>query len=403
MIQKVENILHRAQLINEKHIKLEETRGDRFNIFYILGLQSNENRTHSAFLTELLNPKGDHLKGNLFLKLFLNYLKITDFDPDFVTVVSEKYIGKRNLIDATGGRVDIFIENHKSKRTICIENKIYAGDQEKQIERYCNFNTGQNTVLYLTLDGRAPENLTGGLSEGKDFSCISYSESIKDWLELCIKETYDSPILRETIRQYIVLINRLSGHISNGEMEQQLNNLILDNIDSAALIVRNFESAVNKFRNEFRDEVALRIQKGLSSNYRLTKGLDVNKVNSQLWIEPAHLDNSPIKYGIETFSGRGYFETKGIIYGLFSPTLKTFPLSESLKKFDSEGHWLQYSVVRDSQGNAITLNRPEYIKLLYSNGIFREETIQTIVTEFLIYFNETNEEVLNISKGDQSV
>lgn len=62
--------------------KLEEERKlkerTQFNVFEILKLQSNENRTHSAFIAELLNPHGSHLIGTTFLKLFL---EVTDLLP----------------------------------------------------------------------------------------------------------------------------------------------------------------------------------------------------------------------------------------------------------------------------------------------------------------------------------
>ena len=46
--------------------------GERFNIFAILGLQRDENRTHSRYLAELLNPVGRHGEGARFLDAFVN-------------------------------------------------------------------------------------------------------------------------------------------------------------------------------------------------------------------------------------------------------------------------------------------------------------------------------------------
>jgi len=44
-------------------------RGERFNVFEILNLQTNETRTHSALIAYLLNPQADHGCGSLFLDL----------------------------------------------------------------------------------------------------------------------------------------------------------------------------------------------------------------------------------------------------------------------------------------------------------------------------------------------
>ncbi|HEY9543015.1 PD-(D/E)XK nuclease family protein [Prevotella sp.] len=46
-------------------------RGETFNMFSILKMESNETATHSAFLAELLNPHGSHGCGSAFLSAFL--------------------------------------------------------------------------------------------------------------------------------------------------------------------------------------------------------------------------------------------------------------------------------------------------------------------------------------------
>jgi hypothetical protein len=46
--------------------------GFHFNIFEILNLSTNEVRTHSAFISELLDQKGRHGQGDLFLRMFLS-------------------------------------------------------------------------------------------------------------------------------------------------------------------------------------------------------------------------------------------------------------------------------------------------------------------------------------------
>lgn len=102
------------------------TSKENLNLFSILKMESNENATHSAFLGELLNPKGSHLKGNIFLKLFLATIhghgKI--FDVDSTQLILEKYIGIRNDETKQGGRIDIYLKD-KRGNSISIENKIF--------------------------------------------------------------------------------------------------------------------------------------------------------------------------------------------------------------------------------------------------------------------------------------
>lgn len=53
-------------IVNRNRIEREEKRkrGELFNIFNVLDLRTNEVRTHSAFIAELLNPDGNHGLGD---------------------------------------------------------------------------------------------------------------------------------------------------------------------------------------------------------------------------------------------------------------------------------------------------------------------------------------------------
>ena len=64
------SFLERVTSINKKYENIAEITGENFNVFRILGLSSSEVRTHSAFIAELLNPKGSHNQKQIFLKLF---------------------------------------------------------------------------------------------------------------------------------------------------------------------------------------------------------------------------------------------------------------------------------------------------------------------------------------------
>ena len=75
----IENFFHDLFAAYEQQKSYHDERvknGDYFNVFNVLGLSSNETRTHSAFLAELLNPYGSHGMGDLFLKKFLLYAHI---------------------------------------------------------------------------------------------------------------------------------------------------------------------------------------------------------------------------------------------------------------------------------------------------------------------------------------
>ena len=67
-------LLHHAEVIFQKYEKITQYTGEQFNIFSILYLNSKE-LIHSKFIGYLLNPKGQHQQNDLFLNLFLDYLK----------------------------------------------------------------------------------------------------------------------------------------------------------------------------------------------------------------------------------------------------------------------------------------------------------------------------------------
>ena len=62
-----------SKIVAKNKVQQEEKRkrGENFNIFSVMGLQTKEVRLHSAFLAELLNPKGNHGLGDKFLVAFL--------------------------------------------------------------------------------------------------------------------------------------------------------------------------------------------------------------------------------------------------------------------------------------------------------------------------------------------
>ena len=200
-------------------------RGEKYNIFSVLGLETNEVRTHSAFLASLLDPDGNHGVGSAFLDAFVREMNLGDLQLD--TTNSQVNVEH----DTTDGRIDILISDH-NKKAIIIENKIYAGDQPEQLKRYDDYAKQQFTngyrLLYLTLDGHKPsKQSTNDLNDNQYFR-LSYNNNLKfgdeedssdnvinqdvlHWLEECVKIAYNKPPIRETIIQYQSLIKSIKN------------------------------------------------------------------------------------------------------------------------------------------------------------------------------------------------
>ena len=60
-------LLQKTVNIVDKYESMAVLTGERFNVFNVLGMGSSEVKLHSALIAELLNPKGKHSLGELFL------------------------------------------------------------------------------------------------------------------------------------------------------------------------------------------------------------------------------------------------------------------------------------------------------------------------------------------------
>lgn len=247
-MEKLQRLLDEVRLILKKaevEKKEADRRGENFNIFNVLGLTSDETRTHSAFIAELLDPNGSHGLGDQFLQSFVNTidcLKSWHFDTQSAKVHKELSIGGKNEDCSEGGRIDIVVESNG--KAIIIENKIYAGDQEKQLVRYYNYGTKNYSngirLLYLTLNGDdASEYSHEKLVINEDYYAIAYNHEISDWLQRCIEFSARQPLVRETLIQYQNLINQLTMNNMDKNSQEELLKLMSDpkNIDSICSIL----------------------------------------------------------------------------------------------------------------------------------------------------------------------
>lgn len=186
---------------------------DSFTFLDAIG-QSSREMTHSSFIANLLNPFGKHALGDTFSKEFINFLKekypqlMKEYNTPITHVEVEKSFGPERVKDgqAFGGRADIYLEDEQG-HVIVIENKIFAGDQERQLERYWNSIGKNGIVIYLTLNGKNPS-LTS-LGNAKDIKLInlSYSNLVKCF-EDCI-QNINNPELETIVNQYINKIKEL--------------------------------------------------------------------------------------------------------------------------------------------------------------------------------------------------
>ena len=188
-------LLKKIELIEYKYQKIEEIRVEKFNIFSILRRENDEVNLHSRFIYELLNPKGSHNQGDVFLNLFLDRIASVE---------------KKALFEVYKERDNIDILIQSNNQVVIIENKIDTTDHSNQLSRYRDiiknrgYKENQIEIIYLTLNGDSPnESLNGTI-------LLSYRHDIKNWITQCIEKVAQKPTLRETLIQYLNLINKLT-------------------------------------------------------------------------------------------------------------------------------------------------------------------------------------------------
>ena len=321
------NLLNQVSAITKKYDSIAEITGENFNVFKVLGLTTKEVQTHSAFLSELLDPGGSHSCQDVFLKIFIEQQKakhkklssflnrFNKFDTSGATATAESYIGFVNEDGSKGGRIDILIKD-KTNKALIIENKINAGDQPKQLIRYNNAYKN-SPIFYLTLNGSTPSDQSkGDLKEGEEFVCISYKDDIKNWLEQCLKEAVNQPILRETIQQYINLIKILTNQTINDKMSEEI----------AKTIVKNQESLEAYFEIQ-KSNVLSDVRNALIAIFREQLKKLEDELNLKLtWDSKFDLGlGSDCKFKLNDLSTKyyisfGFCEPKyfGLVYGIYS-------------------------------------------------------------------------------------
>lgn len=386
-VNSLQTLLRNTAALVKRHREVALARKENFNIFQVLRLESDEQRLHSRFIAHLLDPAGAHDMGPVFLNSFLKeLLKSVDFpfDTDSATVTTELHTGLVDQEKKVGGFIDIYLED-KNKQGISIENKIYAGDQENQLERYSNYRNGQNKVVYLTLHG-SERPAVSDTHTFQDFIPISYSIEIMSWLKECHELSVDHPTLRETIKQYRQIVATITNVMSTKENDE-LTRLMLADFESASFIAQNYESIRLEIAERLRDQVISNIKARLNSSFAIEKGDKIGTRFAQIWIYLKNNDQKfeKVLFGIEPFN-RGHSEPH-LFYGVFDwhdlPE-NGFTARYGLTRFNA--YWANLNYFDHFEGEKISMTNPRLISIIGSDPTKLNtlaELISTQVSAFI--------------------
>ena len=185
----------------------DRVQSPRFNLFELIQVERNEKWTHSAFLSDLFNPRGCHGQRSLFLSYLLEWVKekANMQLPDGLAetpweVETEKW--------TSNGFIDICIESFDSDFIIVMENKVDAAEQPDQIYRYHQWASKRckhPVVIYLTLNGKE-----ASTSREAPYVRMSYRDDMSGLLASAQGEI-ESAAVREVVGQCVSIIRKLGG------------------------------------------------------------------------------------------------------------------------------------------------------------------------------------------------
>ena len=396
---RLESVLNQVRVLKAKYDERAEVTGENFNVFSILDRESDEVKTHSAIIAELLNPQGSHSQGTLFLKLFLEKLlegeipKLKcgkdglsdEYLKKFEVGVEVSFEKKDEKGEMKRSQIDILIESDDV--CIVIENKIYAEDQKRQLGRYYEYalDTGKKRgIIYLTLLGDEPGEFTlyGKPEEfyGEDkiplcrklpedtVICLSYKEFIVTWVNNCIKEVVRIPQIRETLHQYQMLLKELIGQPINRRYAMALKDILLE--DKNFNLIPGLEAALSYAQTDLQFKFWSELKNQLESP-EVQKDLN-NKVKNLRY--EVHLTNLRIDKKEETTKECIRERPRGQSPGL------TFNFSEENGKHEivfritHDGNWdrLYYGFVLCEKGGdkKVAINKAEHEEYLKKYEIY---------------------------------
>lgn len=155
----------RDLLLSNDFKKLSEMK-DEVNIFKIINMVDKE-AIHSDILAWLFNPYENHNFNDKAIKVLL--MQLSEKDAEYINLFLQDYsdleVYREYTID-NGRRIDILMESRNNKVIFIIENKIWSGEGDNQLEDYKRYidekySDYNRIFLYLTPEKERKEKYKG--------------------------------------------------------------------------------------------------------------------------------------------------------------------------------------------------------------------------------------------------
>ncbi len=222
---------------------------NEFDALALLGVSRSE-EVHSDVLAWLLNPKGNHLMGDYFLRCLLRetnaatdeQLRDTDWSN---TIVQREW---HHVVEGRVGRLDILIVSQEAQILCAIENKVLSGEHSDQLTRYRKALKGQygtytRSHVFLTPQGTVPEQA----KERRRWTSVGY-ETILRLVESTIEYWggRGAEGVMAFLRQYARTLRRKI--VPDTETNRMANDLYLRHREAIDLIVDQKDAHITELR-----------------------------------------------------------------------------------------------------------------------------------------------------------
>jgi len=275
-----------TKMISGAHIRSGErakAAHERFNIFIALLKNDGEVRLHTRFLHCLLNPKGCHDCGPLFLDLFFTTLVNSpglDHNNKIATLevppANEDWRVRKEVPCPPYGQIDLLFERPGFK--IAIENKIKHDEEPRQLARYSEYlrkrPDDKTWLIYLTKDGK-----TSATHEGAAYIRISYSKHILTWLDECLRKSYRMIPINQGLLQYREVVRYITGKSLESTNMKPIAKFITqypDIIRFRKQLDQGIEEAVANFFDRLADEIKEELHEFQVRSHERKFGVDSN-------------------------------------------------------------------------------------------------------------------------------
>ena len=221
----------------------------RFDAFAFLGVSGSE-EIHSKILAWLLDPRGNHSAGDLFLTEFLLQTGAATCEQVSTmnwsnTIVQREW---RNVVDGETGFLDILILNAGAKFVCAIENKLSSDEHSEQLTRYRRalkheYGTFHRSHLFLSPQGISPNR-----PEEREFwTPVDYGTILR-----LVEKTLDRRVepgnedVTAFLRQYATTLRRRI--VPDTEIKQMATRIYLQHREAIDIINRHKEAYIDDLR-----------------------------------------------------------------------------------------------------------------------------------------------------------